>query len=326
MKDETQSETNQLWDLASIGETMALIREDGQEESRSCFRLSYGGAESNVLSQASRLGLRTRWHGSVGEDLFGSIIVDGLSSQGISIELIPTKSRPTGFMVKTYRDHPDPEVEYFRSFSAATKISISDLDLEDVFNSRMVHMTGIFPAISEQAADTSERLFEEANKRGIPISFDLNYRSKLWTKSKASEFMKRIWPRSNYLFGDRAELSLLFDESPPSSDEELLSTLSANGKTVVLKKGSAGAAAMTHGQYFEVPAAQANVVDTVGAGDAFVGGYLSAAIRGHDTQQSLLVGAFCGASACESAGDWEGQPTIAQLQAKLGGEINWYKS
>lgn len=311
--------SDHFWDLVSIGETMALMREDQQSEQKGCFRLGFGGAESNVLTQVSRLGLRVRWFSSLGQDSFGERVKSGLESQNIDTVLHPAKSRPTGFMVKTYGDRTDPEVEYFRSFSAASQIGVPDLNLDDFFRAKMLHMTGIFPALSPSASETSLKVFEEARRREVPISLDVNYRKKLWSESDASKFMRRIWRHATYLFGDREELSLLFEGTPPDSDQALLSELSEENRVVVLKKGSAGAAAIANGEYFSVPAVPAQVVDTVGAGDAFVGGFLAGILRSLEVKNSLALATTCGAAACESRGDWEGQIELSQLTDELKG-------
>lgn len=323
MTNSEEHESDRMWDVVSVGESMALMREGIRSGDTSCFQLGYGGAESNVLTQASRLGLRAKWFSSVGEDMFGSMITNGLKNEGVALELIPANSRPTGLMVKTYGERPDPDVEYFRSFSAATQIKSSQLDFDSLLNAKMIHMTGIFPAISQQAANTAKEILSEATKRGTPVSLDVNYRKRLWGKPEASEFLKQIWKSASYVFGDRAELLLLVDGSTPYSDEELLSILSSDGRTALLKRGAEGASAMVDGKYFEVPAATVDVIDTVGAGDAFVGGFLSAVVRKHKTKDALRVAALCGAAACESPGDWEGQLTESELEEKIKGEINW---
>ena len=310
---------NDVWDLVSIGETMALMREERQAKKESCFRLGFGGAESNVLTQVSRLGLRARWFSSLGQDSFGELVRLGLASQNVDTVLHDANSRPTGFMVKTYGDRIDPEVEYFRSNSAASQIRPTDLNLDDLFRTRMLHMTGIFPALSPEASQSSMRVFEEARGREVPISFDVNYRKKLWDESDASKYMRQIWRHSTYLFGDREELSLLFEGTPPDSDEALLAELSEQSRVVVLKKGSTGAAAIAAGDYISVPAAPADVVDTVGAGDAFVGGFLTGMLFSLEVRAALSLATICGAAACESRGDWEGQIGVSQLTNEMKG-------
>jgi 2-dehydro-3-deoxygluconokinase len=182
-------------------------------------------------------------------------------------------------------------------------------------DARLLHITGITPALSESARGLILDVVGRAKELGLTVSLDVNYRSALWSVSQAAATVRELALHADVIFGDRAELELLLEDAP-ESDHELLSAVAAWGASqVVLKRGDRGAMAYVHGEFFEHSAIPVDVVDTVGAGDAFVAGYLSGWLDSAEPADSLRRAVICGARACENAGDWEGAPTRAQLDA-----------
>lgn len=299
-------------DVTAVGETMALYRQAPGAGPRGPYELGYGGAETNVLTQCSRLGLRTRWVSSLGDDVFGEAIQSGLTAEGVEVVLVPPGERQTGLMVKTYVPGEDPLVRYYRAGSAAAHIVLHAPELESLLKTRILHVTGIFPALNQETLRATRNLMEVARDQRVSISLDINYRSRLWSRGQASDAFRTMWRNATFLFGGRKELELLFDGPAPESDETLLQELSETARWVILKKGSRGASAFDGSAWVEVPASPATVVDTVGAGDAFVGGFLTGHLRGWDLMDSVQLAASCGARVCENWGDWEGQITASE--------------
>jgi 2-dehydro-3-deoxygluconokinase len=148
----------------------------------------------------------------------------------------------------------------------------------------------------------------------VPISVDVNYRARLWTERSARAVLLPLAARADVVFGGRHELALLLDAAPDTPSEELLAQVAAHGpRDVVVSLGAAGAAGLCDGQFATVGAHPVTTVDVVGAGDAFVAGYLAARLDGLDQRARLRSGTTLGAFAVGTRGDWEGLPRRADL-------------
>lgn len=304
-------------DVVTVGETMVLVRthSPGRPLNQDSCTLALGGAESNVAIGLARLGHRVRWISALGEDFFGDMIESALQLEGVEVVAPRSSHRPTGLMVKSPSTGTERFVSYYRSGSAASEMTIGSISEDMLRDARLLHITGITPALSEGARGLVLDVVGRAKRLGLTVSFDVNYRSALWPVSQAAPTARELARQVDVIFGDRIELELLLEEAP-ASELELLSAVAAMGASqVVLKRGDRGALGYVHGEFFEHSAEPAEVVDTVGAGDAFVAGYLSGWLDSAGPADNIRRAVFCGARACENAGDWEGAPTRAQLEA-----------
>lgn len=309
-------------DAVTIGETMALVRTGNSEKLTNNLpcTLAIGGTESNVAIGLSRLGHRVRWISALGSDAFGDLIAGILESEGVEVVAGRDNQRQTGLMVKSPSKSTERFVNYYRSGSAASNLSpesVSDALIQDA---RLVHLTGVMPALSESTRRLALEIIQRSKKLNKTISFDVNFRPALWSSSRASLIFQEMATYADIVFGDRTELELLVQE-PASSNEELLRQISLLGPSqVILKLAEDGALALIDGEFHAQPAVAVEVVDTVGAGDAFVAGYLSAWLDGSDIAERMFRSTFCGAMACTNLGDWEGAPT-RELMEKARGEL-----
>lgn len=307
-------------DVVTVGETMVLVRTDAAEKPKNKMTctLAIGGTESNVAIALARLGHKVRWISSLGDDAFGNMVAEILREEGVEVVASFDPERQTGLMVKTPSTGTQRFVSYYRAGSAASAMSpdsVSDSQIEDA---KLVHLTGVMPALSEGTRRTSMDIAKRSKDLGKRVSFDVNFRKALWSEAKAKLIFRELANFAEIVFGDRAELELLV-ENPAESDSDLLLQISALGPSqVVMKLADEGAVALIEGEFYSQPAIKVDVLDTVGAGDAFVAGYLSALLEGEDAHERLMRGAFCGAMACTSLGDWEGSPTRAVYEAKRG--------
>ena len=155
------------------------------------------------------------------------------------------------------------------------------------------------------------------------VSLDVNHRSRLGSAEHLAELLEDVLEHVDVLFGGTEELALLAPQIDGSDARALLTALARPGREVVAKLGPDGAAALVDAQLHEAAGHRVDVVDTVGAGDAFVAGYLSARLDGQDVAARLERANACGALACTAPGDWEGAPDGAALEAFLhGGEAD----
>jgi 2-dehydro-3-deoxygluconokinase len=176
----------------------------------------------------------------------------------------------------------------------------------------VLHVTGITPALSPSARAATFAAVEEAHGAGVPVSLDVNHRAALWTADEAGPVLAELAARADVLFAGEDEAGLLGAEGDA---EAVVRRLAALGPAVaVLKRGARGALAALDGDLVHVPAHAVTAVDPVGAGDAFVGGYLAELLLGADAKTRLQTAAACGAFAVTVPGDWEGLPSRRDLQ------------
>ncbi|MER5478181.1 sugar kinase [Streptomyces sp. NPDC002734] len=310
-----------MTDVVTVGESLGLFRGDGTGPLTpgTSATFSFAGAESNVSIGLARLGLRVAMVGRVGDDLMGRVIGEGLRSEGVDLSaLVVDAEAPTGFMLRYHRTADRVVAAYHRRGSAGSRLSREDVDEDLVRSAKILHTTGITLGLGPSARDAVEHAVELACAAGVTVSVDVNYRSKLWSRQDAAAAMRSLIGRVDVVFGGEEELRLLTDETEPEAIAEAVHGL---GPTeVVVKRGSRGAVGRDAGGTATVPAVTVSGVDPVGAGDAFVAGYLSARIEGLDLTARLRRGAVCGAVAVSVPGDWEGLPRRGELELLSGGE------
>lgn len=152
-----------------------------------------------------------------------------------------------------------------------------------------------------------------ATERGITVSLDVNHRTRLWSAGAARDALRPLLRSVDLLFASADEVPLVAAD-PAAAPEASARQLVATGVgTVVVKDGASGATAYTPDGTVHVPAKIVRVRDPVGAGDAFVAGYLSAALDGQDVRASLERASVLGAFAVAHDGDWEGLPNRDEL-------------
>jgi len=302
-------------DVVTFGETMGLFAEQavGRVRSGTPFEFRIGGSESNVAIGLARLDCAVCWMGRVGRDTYGDEIIRTLRGEGVTVQAHRDPQRPTAMMVKTRPAPHHQRISYYRSGSAGAAFGPDDVDDECISTARVLHVSGISLAISPSAAAAVEHAVAVARAAGTLVSLDVNYRSRLWPRAEAAARLHALLPRVDLLFGNTDEARLLTD-CTQSRQVTATQLLRLGPGEVVLTGGTGGAAAVTAtGEVATVPALAVPVVDTVGAGDAFVAGYLAARLQGASLDDRLDLAATTGAFACMSEGDWEGAPTRDEL-------------
>lgn len=311
-------------DLLTFGESMVSLRSAGPLSAGGSLAMHVAGAESNVAVGVARLGHSVSWAGVVGADPQGEFILRQLRSEGIQVQHRLDKVRSTGVMFLEQRTADLTRAFYYRAGSAGSTLSRDDVDLALNAGPRVLHLTGIAAALSPEARAALEYAAERAAAEGVVVSLDVNYRSKLWTRDEARAVLAPIARHADILIASDDELDLAASaasggDTPggaKSDDAEtaLAAELLGRGVTeVVVKRGAAGAGVHTAAGRFEAPAITVTSIDTVGAGDAFTAGYLSALLDGGDVPARLERGTVMGAFAVSTAGDWEGLPGRDEL-------------
>lgn len=302
--------------VVTFGETMASMSSGstGPLQHTRTMNLSLGGAESNLAVALHRLGTEVTWVGRVGDDALGDLVLREIGAEGIRVVGIRDPDAPTGLMIKEQRTSQETRVWYYRKGSAGSRLNAVDIDPDLIRQASLLHVTGITPALSESAAEATFEAIRIAKEAGVTVSFDLNFRGKLWTKEQAGEVYRRIIADADLVFAgdDEAAIAVGTADTPMELAHRLVEL--GAGEAVV-KLGSKGAVALAGGAEYTREAIKITAVDTVGAGDGFVAGYLAEYLQGEDVPTRLTTAVTVGAYACLSAGDWEGLPRRAELAA-----------
>ena len=290
-------------DVLTFGETMAVLRAERPGPLRLGRSLALGmaGAESTVAIGLSRLGHVARWVGRVGADEFGALVLDRLRAEGVDVRHAAVDpDAATGLLIREQRTADLARVRYYRANSAGSRLRTTDLTDALVDGARLVLLSGITPALS----DTARAATSAVVAGGLPVCVDVNYRAQLWSRHTAADVLGPLAVQAMIVFGDADELALV---GGPAA------LLAAGVREVVVKAGERGATVLTADGSWSAPARPVTVVDVIGAGDAFVAGYLSGWLDGLDPPARLDRAVTVAGFAISCFGDWEGLPTRAEL-------------
>jgi 2-dehydro-3-deoxygluconokinase len=291
-------------DLVTVGEVLLrlAVPSPARIETTRALDVQIGGAEANVAAAASRLGLRTAWISALPANAWGERVRRELTSHGVDCSQVRMiEGARLGLYFLEYGVPPRPiRVLYDRRESAFASLQPEDLDWEPVRRARIVHLTGITPALSATARVISERVLRDAAE----VSLDVNFRATLWSPTEARAWLGRAIPTVRYLFVGLEEARIVFGlDGDPQAVVERLAHLAPRA-TVTLLMGEAGSLTLDSGRLVRpshLPSVQ--VVDPIGAGDAYVAGFLWATIRGDDLAKTVDTATAVAALKCSTWGD-----------------------
>ena len=294
------------YDVLTLGEVMVLLypNEPISLTQASSVTLGIAGAESNFAILLSRLGQHVGFISRVGNDPFGQRIRETLESEAVdTVNLLTDDTARTGIFFREWLPDGQRRVLYYRAGSAASRLTPTDLPAEMFVGTRLVHLTGITPALSANCAATVARAIELAHAAGALVSFDPNYRSALWDAAVARTALLPLMAQADILLMGHEDSRVILD----IDDEEaaLRRGRELGARIVVLKQAERGATALAGTTRVSVPAEKVvAAIDPVGAGDAFNAGFLSSWLRGQSLEQALKLGARIGAATVSVSGDY----------------------
>ncbi len=304
------------YDVVTLGETMIQLSPGAETLAEaSSLRVGIGGAESNLACLLAAAGVRVAWVSAVGDDPFGRRIVDEIAAYGVEVGGVRTRTdAPTGLYVK----EPQPggtRVHYYRAGSAAARLGPGDLSRLPLAGARVLHLTGITPALSASCADLVEASITAARAHGVLVTFDVNHRPKLWPdRRRAADALARLARQCDLVLVGRDEAEALWGTDTARDAADCLGVAH-----LVVKDGAIGATSFRHGEEeVFVAAPRVDVVEPVGAGDAFAAGYLHALCAGGDERDRLTAGHRFAALALGAHGDL---PSVAAARAALAHRI-----
>jgi 2-dehydro-3-deoxygluconokinase len=293
-----------MHDLVTLGEVLLRLSvpSPGLIENTHQFDVQIGGAEANVAAACARLGLRVAWISAVPDNVWGGRIIRELSGHGVDCAYVSSVAGARlGAYFLEYGVAPRPiRVLYDRADSAFTRLAVDMVNWDAVRRARLVHVSGVTPALGKGARALVHRLLKDSSAS----SFDLNYRAALWSPAEAYDFAVTILPHVSYFFLGQAEARTVFRcVGPPEAILETLASLAPRA-TIVLLQGSEGSVVLRDGKFWRPSfKPEVKVVDPIGAGDAWVAGYLWATLTGQETQRAVDAGAIVAALKCSMWGD-----------------------
>lgn len=275
--------------VACIGETMAqVVPSDGKRlDDAATYAMTPAGAESNVAISLARMGTRAAWGSFVGDDPIGSRITRSVNERGVDTSLVRAiEGGRTGVFMKD--PIPDgSDVYYYRSGSAAAGMDAEYAHEVLASAPRWIHMTGVTPALSASCADMVQQLTQGAVARRIPISFDVNYRPVLWpSREVAAEAIRSVAAHADVVFVGLDEARALWGVVTAEDVRELL----PEPMWLIVKDGAVECIAFSGTDRVAVPALTVEVVEPVGAGDAFAAGWIHAHLLGLAPDACLRLG------------------------------------
>ncbi|RKD76330.1 2-dehydro-3-deoxygluconokinase [Sinobaca qinghaiensis] len=274
--------------IVTLGEIMLRLSPPApykmkQSETLCAF---YGGAEANVAVAFRNLGNSSTFLTALPDNTPGDAAIAYLNREGVDTSLIERTGRRLGiYYIEEGTAQRPASVTYDRAYSSFSEWIPGPLDWDSIFAEvDVLHTTGITLALGEAGFETAELVIKEAKKRGVQVSFDFNYRSKLWTKEQAKSAYEQILPYVDICFGSALDLTLTL-QWPEEEEQRLFASFMKKYDITWFVTSRRTTLTNTHHQLegtiqhkngktarsgvFEV-----NVVDRIGGGDAFAAGFL----------------------------------------------------
>ncbi|MBM7599380.1 2-dehydro-3-deoxygluconokinase [Virgibacillus halotolerans] len=307
-------------DVITIGESMITFDPDvkGPMKYVNGFRKKVGGAELNVAIGCSRLGLKAGWISRLGNDEFGRYIQTFARGEGIDVsQLSLVESYPTSLNFKEIMEDGNVRTFYYRDKSPTLTMTPADLNEAYFKQAKILHFTGIFPAIGPNHIKIVEQAIALAKRHGLKVSFDPNIRLRMWSKQEARETLSKLLPHVDILLAGDEEMDIIIGESDPKMIIEKAKQLGIS--YIAIKQGDKGAVGYYGGDIVVAPPVKASkVVDTVGAGDGFNAGILYGILHNWQLKKTLHFANTIGSMVVSVAGDNEGLPYYEDVQERLG--------
>lgn len=304
-------------DVVTFGEAMMMLIADrpGPLENAQAFYKRTAGAETNVAIGLSRLGLKVGWVSRLGSDSMGRYLLAEMQREGIDCSHVvcdPQQRTALQFKGRVV-DGSDPPFEYHRKGSAASQMQPGDIDQAWLCAARHLHSTGVFAAVSDNCFEVNCKSMAMMREAGRTVSFDPNLRPMLWSSTEhMRESINRLAFGAHWVFPGIEEGRLLTGQGTPEAIARFYRDRGV--ERVIVKLGRDGAYFSGDDAEGYVPGFPvAEVLDTVGAGDGFAVGVISALLEGGDIRSAVRRGAWIGARAVQVLGDTEGLPTREEL-------------
>jgi 2-dehydro-3-deoxygluconokinase len=308
-------------DVITIGDAMITFNPNSTGPMRyvSSFERKVGGAELNFAIGCSRLGLKTGWVSCLGNDEFGRYIYNFVRGEGIDVSHVKlVDGYPTSLNFKEIMEDGSGRTFYYRTNSPTTELTMDTLDENYIKNAKVLHITGVFPAVDQKKnVNLIKHAISLSKKHGLLVSFDPNIRLKLWSREEAKTALTDYLPYVDIFLTGIEEAELLLGTSNPTEIIEKCKSLGISH--VAIKQGENGSTGYYNGEQMEAPAIPAKkVVDTVGAGDGFDCGFIYGVLNNWNLEKTLRFANTIGSMVVSVSGDNEGLPYYEDILIQMG--------
>ncbi|MBD3329498.1 sugar kinase [Candidatus Dojkabacteria bacterium] len=294
------------YDVTSVGSTMLRLSVPygKRVEYTRHFDVSIGGTESNSMIALANMGFKTAWASRLRDNPVGRRIENEIVSYRVDTShIIWTDSERNELYFLEFGGLPRRiEATYDRNASAFAKISLEELNLDALFDTRIFHFTGIFSALSDNNLEVSQKLMKAAKKAGVKTSFDVNYRSKLWSFEEACKGLTPIMEQADLLFMTREDADNIFDLEGDPSEVVREAYKKFQPEVIVMSLGGDGGIAYDGKKEYRSQGYEVECVDRVGAGDCSNAGFMIGYLEG-SIQKGLELGSAMAAIKMTIAGD-----------------------
>ena len=264
-------------EAVTIGETMLMFAPPPYQliENSDTFVVMLGGAETNVSIGLQRLGINSGWISKLVDNPLGRKILDTVRGYGVDVsQVILTKEGRIGLFFVEFGADPRPfRTIYDRAGAAITSLKPEEIEWEYVSQAKILHQTGITPALSSCCRNLTVKAAEKARELGVKNSFDINYRSLLWQPEEARRALNDILPNIDIIISTREDANLLLNDELSPEEAAIRLRKEFGSEVVVITLGAKGSIAIStktfHGRTFPV-----KEVNPLGAGDAFDAGFI----------------------------------------------------
>ena len=309
-----------MYDVVTFGESMVRLSPPNfqrLEQTRN-LNVNVGGAELNVAVGVTRFGLKSAWVSKLPKNSLGYMIRDRAQEFGVDCSHIvwSDKGRAGLYFVEFGASPRASSVLYDRAHSAISMIQPGEVDWARIFTgSKHFHMSGITPALSASAAQVTVEAMKAAKKAGCTVSYDLNYRKKLWTPADAKKIQEPMMSDVDILITTEEDTNVVFgikEKDYEAVAEKLAKTFNFKVVAITLRedlsvwRNNWTAIAYQDGKLYKDRKYEVEIVDRVGAGDSFTSGFLYGWIREKDVQKGVQYG-----------------NAFAALKHTVPGDFNW---
>lgn len=294
------------FDVTTLGEMMLRLSVTAGKrlETATQFDVCAAGAESNVVSLLARLGRRTRWAGALPENPLGRLAANALQAADVDLEgIVWSESGRIGTYYVEFGAPPRGiQATYDRAHSCASNLTSQEIDWDALLDTRLLHLTGIHPALSPSCREMTREALRRAKQAGIPISFDVNYRQKLWSETEAAETLTLLMQGVDLLFCSAIDAARLFGCTGSMQEVAQSVRERSAANTVVVTFGDQGALLWNGNTHLHQSARPTQIIDRLGAGDALAAGVIHGFLE-NDFPAGLRYGVTLAALALSQLGD-----------------------
>jgi len=282
----------------------------------SSFDAYVGGCPTNISVGATRLGLRAALLTAVGDDEVGEFIIAFLRREGIETRFIPLKrGRRTSAVIMSIQPPDRFPLTFYREGCADRELTVDDVDRAPVADAGIVVVTGTGLSHEPGRAATLYAA-ERARRANARVLIDLDYRPDQWAcRERYAEQMQRLLAHGHMAVGTEEELSAATGDDG-RADAGAAALLDSGLDAFVLKRGAGGARVYRRGaQPVDVPPFRVDVLNVLGAGDAFASGFVYGCVHGWTLERSARMGNACGAIIVTRHGCANFMPTRDEVTA-----------